>query len=266
MSSPGMPIRFTDELLARPPVRPYDIVTTLRHFAIVTYTVNPEQLRPLIHPRFDLDCITNEAGKTCALVSVVPFEDQEFHFAGAPALTFRFGQTNYRAYVIDRQTQRRLVWFFGTTLDSLSVFVPRILWRLPWHPGRIQFTCSWDSTVKRYTTYRMQTKSRWAPVDLEIEDTGQPVTALPGFADVETGYVILTHPLRGVYYRRDGHLGSYHIWHDRLQLSTGRCIRASFPLLERLNLVTPSDQQHPHSILIQEQTLFTVYLPPTRLQ
>ena len=35
-----------------------DAITTLRHFALVTYAVPPERVRPLIHPRFDLDLVT----------------------------------------------------------------------------------------------------------------------------------------------------------------------------------------------------------------
>jgi len=109
----------------------------------------------------------------------------------------------------------------------------------------------------------MTTDSGWAPAELELTDTGQPPQQLLGFPDVETGLVILTHPLQGYYYRRDGRLGSYSIWHDRLQLTTGSATTAHFPLLEKLGLVDSGDLSAIHSVLIQPKTEFTIYLPPT---
>jgi hypothetical protein len=82
---------FTRESLMRPPARWCDVVTRLRHFAIVTYAIPPERLRPLVDPRFDLDCIVDGKNGRKAMVSMVPFEDQDFHFAGCPwgAVSFR---------------------------------------------------------------------------------------------------------------------------------------------------------------------------------
>ena len=140
--------------------------------------------------------------------------------------------------------------------------IPRYLWKLPWHRGRIAFDCAYDSTQQRYTHYRMTTKSDWAPVELELEDSGKPVSELSGCDDLEAALVILTHPLFGVFYRRDGSLGSYSIWHDRLQLSSGRCLQARFGLFDRLRVEPFAEQIKPHSVLIQPMTEFTIYLPP----
>lgn len=258
-------IRFTESMLARPPLSPGDVVTTLKHFAIVTYAVDPERIRPHVHPRFDLENFTGEDGLAKAWVSMVPFEDQGFRFAGVPWFTFRFGQTNYRTYVIDRATGQRLVWFFGTTLGSWTVAIPRWVWKLPWHPGHVEFDCSFDAARRCYTHYRMTTRANWAPVELALEDTGQAVTALPGCVNLEAGLVILTHPLFGVFYRRDGALGRYNIWHNRLRLSTGTCLHARIGLFDRLGIVPFAEQLQPHSILLQHHTEFTIYLPPRRL-
>jgi hypothetical protein len=69
---------FTDELLTRPPVSARDVETTLEHFAIISYAVAPERVRPHVHPSFDLDCFPGPKGKPLICVSVVPFEDQDF--------------------------------------------------------------------------------------------------------------------------------------------------------------------------------------------
>jgi hypothetical protein len=257
-------LTFSDELLTRPPLSRRDVQATLEHFSIISYAVPAERVRPHVHPAFNLDCLAGPDGQPLVWVSMVPFEDQDFHFVALPRLKFRFGQTNYRTYVIDRSTGHRAVWFFGTTLDSWSVLVPRYAWKLPWHRGRVRFDCEYDVTSGHYTRYRMTTRSHWAPVELELEDSGAPVTALDGLPDLEAGLVVLTHPLTGVYYRRDGKLGTYCIWHDRLRCTVGHVVHARIGLFDRLGFVPYAEQLRPHSVLIQHRTEFTIYLPPGR--
>lgn len=259
------PSHFSDSVLQRPATGGMDVVTKLRHFALITYAVSPERVRPLVDARFELDTVMGQDGKPVMWVSVVPFEDDDFHFARLPGWNFRFGQTNYRTYVRDRVTGQATVWFFGTTLGGWPVIIPRYLWRLPWHYGRVQFDTVYDAGQKRYTRYRMTTASQWAAVDVELEDTGEPVAALDGFTDLDAGLYKLTHPLMGAYYRRDGRLGSYSIWHDRLHCASGRIKQARFGLLDRLGIVPFDAQTHTHSVLIQPETEFIIKLPPKPL-
>ena len=74
-----------DAEISRPPETGIDVVTALAHFAIITYTVPAEILRPMIPERFDLELIDTDHGPR-ALMSVVPFEDRDFPFRDA---TFR---------------------------------------------------------------------------------------------------------------------------------------------------------------------------------
>src|SRR5262249_51967150 len=108
----------------------------------------------------------------------------------------------------------------------------------------------------------IETKSRWAPAQLELVHEPSDVLSFPGFPDAETALVVLTHPLRGYYTRRDGRLGTYSVWHDRLSPDAGRVRVARFGLLDRLCLVPLSDQSRPYSVLIQPTTEFLVRLPP----
>lgn len=256
--------RFTDDLLQRPATGGIDVITTLRHFALVNYALPPERVRPHVHPRFELDCFPGPGSAPRVWLSVVPFADRDFRFARFPAFRFHFGQTNYRTYVIDRATGQPAVWFFGTTLDSVTVLIPRYLWRLPWHRGNIRFDCSYNSHQGRYDHYCMTTHSNWAPAQLELEDTGEAVAQLDGFPDLEDGLVRLTHPLAGYYRCRDGQLGSYRIWHDRLHCNRAICRHARFDLLHRLGLASYAEQLEPHSVLLQHETEFIIHLPPTR--
>ena len=77
-------LSFTDDMLTCPPVRGRDVKTTLKHFAIVSYAVPPERVRPYVDPQFDLDCFPGAQGEPLVWVSMVPFEDQDFRFAAAP--------------------------------------------------------------------------------------------------------------------------------------------------------------------------------------
>lgn len=258
------PLQFDPTLLVAPPTSGIDVNTTLSHFAIVTYEVEPEALRVHVHERFELDTITSADGSSKALVSVVPFLDSDFRFVCCPWPKLRFGQTNYRAYVTDTKTGKHVAWFFGTSLDSISVVVPRLVWRLPWHGARIRFECDYDESAGRYRKYSMNTKSDWAPAELEIEDSGTAPDELSGFPDLETGLVLLTHPLEGYFHRRDSRLGSYAVWHDRLHTTVGKLRLARFGLLDRLGLVSTGDISSVHSVLMQARTEFTIYLPPKR--
>jgi len=257
-------LSFTDDLLTRKRPSGIDVDTTLAHFAIITYLVDPEVARSQIAPRFHLDCIEWEGGKY-ALLSVVPFVDQDFRFAKFPWPKWRFGQTNYRLYVTDSKTGEHVAWFLGTSLDSLFVSVPRQLWKLPWYQAHMEFDCNFNANAKRYTTYRMKTTHSWADAEVELSDTGKPPTRLKGFEDLESGLVLLTHPRKGYYFRRDGQLGSYSIWHDRLQTSVGNVVSARFDLLDQLGFVEHGETTHVHSVLLQNRTEFTIYLPPRKV-
>jgi uncharacterized protein YqjF (DUF2071 family) len=250
---------FADFLKERPAPRGIDVFSILRHFAIVTYAVPPEQLRPLIHPRFELLTI-EVGGSPRALISVVPFEELEFRLARSPFPRFRMAQTNYRVYVYDTQKKEPCVWFIGSLLDSPSVVVPRYIWKLPWHYGRMRFDCKIADGL--YTDYKMETRSSWGEARLRLRQEAGASQQHAGFADEESALVYLTHPLSGYYTRRDGKLGSYKVWHDRLKLTPAKVEDANFAVLERLQIASAQEQLSPYSVLVQLQTEFTIYLPP----
>jgi len=259
-------LRFTTQLLKKPPLRGLAVETTLQHFVIVTYLVDPSHLRKHLHPRFEPVCLKIDDKSRKALVSVVTFLDRDFRLAMFPWFKGSFGQTNYRAYVQDTQTGEYAAWFFGTCLDSVSVAVPRYLWRLPWHRAWMDFDCQYDKAAARYSKFSVRTRSGWAPARLAIEDSGKPPTELAGVSNLEAGLVLLTHPLRGYFFRQDGALGSYAIWHDRAQLTVGRIQEASYPFLQHLGLVEEGNQSDIYNVLVQPSIDFAIYLPPSKVK
>jgi hypothetical protein len=98
-----------------------------------------------------------------------------------------------------------------------------------------------------------------------LEDSGRAPSTLPGVSTLEAGLVLLTHPMQGYFFRRDGALGSYAIWHDRTTPTAGMVREARYPLLERLELVAEGDQGSIHSVLLQPSIDFMIYLPPSKV-
>ena len=256
-----MSTRFTDALLERRQPSGIDVDTTLNHFCLVTYYVDADVVRTLIHPRFEPVTVTHQ-GRASAILSVVPFVDRDFRFVGFPRAKWQFHQTNYRIYVVDTDNHKHVAWFLGTSLDSMSVYIPRFHWKLPWHRASIEFDCEWDPSAKRYSRYRVATTNSWANCSLELIDTGIRPTSLDGFDDLEAGLVVLTHPRTGYYYRRDGKLGTYSIWHEQITPTIGTVQSCQFDLLDRLKLTDSSDTQNVHSVLMTPSVDFTIYLPP----
>ncbi len=254
--------RLDPDSLVRPTLRALDVVTTLADFAIVTWAVDPERVARHLAPGFEPDVRALDDGREVALVSAVPFRDLDFRFAAFPWLRFRMGQTNYRAYVIRRATGERCAWFFGTALTRPFVHVPRVLWRLPWHPARMRFRVSWEAEL--CTRYSLRTRSSWGACELEAAGSQAPMGRLDGFADEEETLVVLTHPLQGYYYRTDGRVGTYSVWHERSNLRRARAERSRFTVLERLGLIQA--EQPPHSVLVQRETEFVIRLPPRLLR
>jgi uncharacterized protein YqjF (DUF2071 family) len=245
--------------LPRPAVRWRDVVTTLGDFAIITYAVDPAALAATLPAGFAPDVFTLADGSRRAFVSAVPFQDQDFRFGFAPWLKFRFGQTNYRAYVTYQG--RRCVWFFGTSLATPWVAIPRYGWKLPWHHDRIRIRASWQG--ERCVRYQLRTTGAWGAAEADLAGTDEPTGVLDGFADAEETAVVLTHPLAGYYHRRDRRLGGYAVWHQRLELRRGAATHTRFDVFTRLGLVRPGAA--PHSVLLQRSTEFVILLPPRRL-
>lgn len=239
-----------------------DIDAPLEHFALITYAVPVERLTPHIPlERFDIPTF-QVAGEQRALLSVVPFIDAAFRFRVVPFARFRFAQTNYRVYVIDRETGQHCVWFFGTTLGGWPVHLARLLWKIPWYPAKYAWRCRRDEETGRYTDFIYRARSEWADARVELRDTGEPVELLPGFGSIEEQTLVLTHPVDGYFDRLDGRLGTYSVAHGVLQLTRAEPVDLRFDLLERLGVLTREEAQRPHSALISPETAFQIQMPP----
>ncbi|TAD99750.1 MAG: DUF2071 domain-containing protein [Bacteroidetes bacterium] len=236
--------------------------TMLDHFAIISYAVPLEKLRPLVHKDFELAEFEID-GKKQALISAVPFIDRDFHFPKMPFAKYKFGQTNYRAYVIDKNGEH-CVWFFGTMLASLFYVIPRKLWKMPWHYGK--FAGNFDFEGNIYKKYQIKVESEWAKTEIELTSTAQKMQITEGFKDLDQMKLILTHPIAGYYFKTNGKLGNYQIWHDELDLNVGKASNLYFQVFEDLKLLSKEQMQVPHSVLLCSECRFSVQLPPKNIE
>jgi hypothetical protein len=242
-----------------------DVRSDLAHFALITHALPSDRLRPHVHERFEIQTFPIN-GRQLALMSAVPFLDLDFNFYRiTPFIKWTFAQTNYRVYVVDRETGEPCAWFFGTTLGGWPVHLARALWRIPWHYARYEVDCRFDEAAGRYEKFRYSHSSAWASAEMELTDSGEPAELLPGFADLAEQKLVLTHPVTGYFHRTDGKLGTYSVWHEEIPFTIGQAVRLEFSLYKRLGLLTKGEMARPHSVLICPRTLFEVHLPPNRV-
>lgn len=250
---------------ARPRARWTDAVTVLRHFALVSFDVDPEALVRTLPAGLTAEIRTLDDGRRRGFVSAVSFRDVDFRFRGAEVVRTTFNQTNYRAYVFGPDG-RRAVYFFETTLDSRLAAIPRRLWGMPWFGGATTIEAAWDGPLCR--SYRHVCRGPRNAVDADFagasDPTGSPLPPgrLDGFGDADDSFAVLTHPLDGFYRHPNGRLGRYSVWHPRLTPMLGTAVRADYGVFRRLGLVPPGAT--PHSVLLQPSVEFDVHLPPTR--
>ena len=226
---------------------------------MVSYRVDPERLAAILPAEVDPEVFAFDDGTEGSLVSAVPFVDRDFHFRFFPLVKVSCGQVNYRAYVTFRG--ERGVWFFGTSLDSVFVTLPRYVWQMPWHRDRISIEGRWDGDRCESWAF---SATGWGAGTCRLAATGEPLTRLDGFTDLDETVEVLTHPMTGWYQRSRGGLGRYSVWHDVLGVRPCAVDEARFAVFERLGLVEPGAE--PHSAVVARTVHFDVHTPPTKVR
>ncbi len=240
-----------------------DVNTKLEHFAIVSYKVPLEKIAHLIPKPFKLWTFTDNE-KEYTLVSAVPFKDKDFSFYQiSRLLTFNFYQTNFRTYIIDERDGSHCAWFFATTLGSLTSFIPKKIWKMPWEYAKYKF--SFKKNEENYSEYKMEFTSKLGDGIIDIESTGNEVKLLEGFTTMEEQIHILTHPVIGYYQVSNKELGTYEIWHPEIALKEAKAKNLYFGLFEKLGFLSKSEMNNPHSVLITPNIEFDILLPPKKI-
>ena len=113
------------------------------------------------------------------MVSTVTFLNRGFYLVRVPTPRMTLGQTNYRAYV--RHQGEPAAWFLGTAIDTPAVCIPRHVWQMPWRRGRYTFDVEREGGRGSYERFEVSARGEW-DLHLAIEDSGEEVGVLPGFA------------------------------------------------------------------------------------
>jgi hypothetical protein len=191
-----------------------------------------------------------------AFVSVVPFLDRAFHFRFEPWPHVSCGQVNHRAYVV-APDGRTGVWFFGTSLDSVFVAVPRWLWRMPWYRERVVVEMD-------RATWTAKVDGAFGALDIELRRSDTPLGTPAPFSGAADASGCVIDPALGWYRRtgRRGDTGAYSVWHEPLRLEAATVVRADVALHAALDLVPPGTP--PLWAGVQGTVAFDVHTPPTR--
>ncbi len=232
----------------------------LDHLAIVTWAVDPGRLARLL-PADWVPLRWERSGTDVSLVSMVSFLDRDFRFNFWPWTRLRCGQINYRAYV--RHRDQTGVWFFGTSLDSRLVAVPRALWKMPWHRDHIQVSAVWHGD--RLDHMQVHASGPWGGADADLVTANGPVGAPPiaGLAMGADLSDVLVDPFIGWYGRTNGGVGRYSVAHDHMKMTPCRALSARSAVFERLGLIGP--HTHPIDARATRQIRFDILTPPRRL-
>ena len=240
-----------------------DVNTKLQHFSLISYAVPVARIKKYIPEPFELWTFTNK-GEKFALISAVPFFDYDFSFYKLSKFPkFNFCQTNFRTYIIDKRNGQHAAWFFGTTLGSLSVYIPRLVWRMPWQYAKYKINTLREGG--RYTNYQISFKSKLGDGIVHIKDTDKSLDLLQGFETMDEQILILTHPVLGYYNRLNHGIGTYKIWHPKMNLTHCTVENLYFELFEKLGFLSKDEMLKPHSVLITPKIEFDVLLPPRKV-
>jgi len=87
------------------------------------------------------------------------------------------------------------------------------------------------------------------------------MTLLEGFESIDEQLLILTHPVTGYYFKRNNNIGTYNIWHPKMELFNGEPIDIYFELFEKLGLLSKEEMKNPHSVLMTPAIDFDILLP-----
>jgi uncharacterized protein YqjF (DUF2071 family) len=220
----------------------------LRHFAIVSYRVPVERLRPHIDPAFSIDTHT-DGGRECGCVSVVMFLNDRIRALYAPRPRFSFLQTNYRAYVTYQE--RPGVWFFRIVQHSWIASLYRRALRVPAYSAPLRLDYDLDQASGLYRRYQVDCDSDPNRLSMTIEGSAEPVPAHEVFGPSEASVPFFTYRLDGYFYktgsRQVAHLP---VWHAPLQPQAGRVTQARLGVYEDLGIIEPEEALSTVSVLL----------------
>ena len=223
------------------------IQMVMRDMLFITWAVEPEALRKLLHARLELDTLTRPDGREMAFISAVCFHVTELRSSVVPVPSMTFQQVNYRTYV--RAGGVPAVFFFAMKINSRMVTAVTSFLSVPVHYEEIQINTSPGPQTLSY----------------QIRSSGLLADAMVGLSDQqpesdEVPHQFITQRLVG--YARAGN-ATYRIDVEQPGLASvsARIQNVKSPSLESLGLLTTDQSSLPYSALYVREGLFGANAP-----
>lgn len=227
----------------------------VRNFAIVTYAVPVERVRPHVPARFRLQTFERDREQFC-FVSATAFCNEDFRYSALPYPRLTFNESTYRTYV--DYDGRQGIYFVGRYLGHpLALAAQRALNRDVWLGD---FEIETDLASAGYNSYTCQVRSEQGDTTFALEALRRP-EAKPPFDTTEKYVFFITHRLHGLFASSAGFPGYMPVAHVRMQPYEGELRSARFDLWERLGIVEPDEVAQPYSVLVQPAVDFTLFPP-----
>jgi hypothetical protein len=119
---------------------------------------------------------------------------------------------------------------------------------MPWRYGK--YKCQFQLKGHEYSEFKMDFTSKQGNGSVDIKNSGSDMKLLEGFKSLDEQVLILTHPVMGYYDLNAHEIGTYEIWHPKIDLKEGTGNHIYFELFEKLGFLTKAEMNQPHSILL----------------
>lgn len=202
------------------------------------------------------------AGEGKAFLSLVIFKGNTEKAFRIPAPPIPFDQVNIRTYVIDPHNGEVAVYFIRCGINGRFItFMYKTLSGMPVEHCPFEITAE-TGEEGEYGSYRVE--GNWhGRFSIAAAETAAALTGLDPFPGVDEALLYLMDPLSG-FYPAWGGLRRLEIFHEPLKPRVCRAVRASFPYLENLGVLSAGEIGKPHNLLLVPHTPFEIFLPPKK--
>jgi len=233
-----------------------DLMTTnaqiemlMRDMLFITWAVQPEALRDMVHQELELDTRFDSAGRPVAFVSAVCFRVAEVRSNVLPLPRMSFDQVNYRAYV--KEGENSSVYFLDMKVNSRMITTLTGFLSVPVSYDDIQITAVESGPA----SHRYNFRSSGLQAEAVIEGRPESITADPSIT-----YEFITQRLVG-YASAGDNAFKIEVEHAVLEAVPARIEHIEAPRLEELGVLNADQARHPHSALYVRDAVFGTSTP-----
>jgi hypothetical protein len=235
----------------------------VRDFALVTYLVPAERIRPHLPAGVRLQGFRDDDGRDQGFVTASCFRNHRLRWAGGPSPGMTLYQSTYRTYV--RVGRDVGAFFFSSYVETVAGTWAQKLGLAD--TRRARFTVAITRGPRGgYPAYRAEMRADDGTAVLDVVATDEPAAVTP-FGSPQEHVRFVTHRLHGYSRSLLGVPVEAQVEHPEMPAFGGRLVEGRFPSLERLRLVDRDGQARPHSVLVSPGVRFELLAPvPLRVR